>query len=372
MAISPIASAITFSILAITNIDVLVVAGPVLIAWAVAPIVEWWLGLPIPSKKTRITDAQQYYLRELARKTWAFFENLVGPTDNWLPPDNLQEYPIPVIAHRTSPTNIGLSLLSNLAAYDFGYATMEQFLQRTGDTLATMEKLDRYFGHFYNWYDTQTLRPLHPRYISTVDSGNLAGHLVTLRQGLLTLKSEKIIHPKLMDALHDTLRIAIASDPKEYPALLQFKRKFEENLDLSSWNLKEIRNQLEDLLLQLGNAADSLALDDRSELKQWLNTLSTEINKVLDEIDFLAPWLAMTIPDKFKSLKFLNNIPTLEQLAAADKELRLEWEELRVDATPAGDGLAYRACQRTRPCQQKSPRAHQPVGIAGCAMFRIR
>ncbi len=333
MAISPIASAVTLVVLAITNPGVLVVAGPVLIAWAVAPTVEWWLGLPIPSKKTRVTEEQKYYLRELARKTWAFFERLVGPADNWLPPDNLQEYPIPVVAHRTSPTNIGLSLLANLSAHDFGYATTEQLLQRTGDTFATMEKLGRYFGHFYNWYDTQSLRPLHPRYISTVDSGNLAGHLLTLRQGLLTLKSQKIIHPRLLDALHDTLRIAIASHPKEHPGLVEFKNKFEQQ-DLTSLSSREIKKWLEELVLPLGNLVDSLAADNRSELKQWLNTLLGEINNVIDEIDFLAPWLTLALPDKFRSLKFLNSIPTLEQLAHADKEMRLELEALRENTTP--------------------------------------
>jgi hypothetical protein len=117
------------------------------------------------------------FLRASARRTWRFFADFVGPQDNWLPPDNFQEYPAPAIASRTSPTNIGMSLLANLAAYDFGYICAEEFLRRTGNTLATMEKLERYRGHFYNWYDTRTLQPLRPQYVSSVDSGNLAGSL---------------------------------------------------------------------------------------------------------------------------------------------------------------------------------------------------
>src|SRR5687767_6133819 len=245
MAIAPAITVIVFIYLAATKSDVLIIATPILIVWAVSPMVEWWLGLPVPSRKTKVTEDQQFYLRELARKTWAFFENLVGPDDNWLPPDNLQEYPIPVVAHRTSPTNIGLSLLANLAAHDFGYATTDQLLQRTGNTFTTMEKLDRYFGHFFNWYDTQSLRTLHPRYISSVDSGNLAGHLLTLRQGLLGLKDQKIVSDKVLNALHDTVRVAVASDVEKSSLLLQFKKKFEESQEIGLVDLITLKNYLE-------------------------------------------------------------------------------------------------------------------------------
>ena len=333
MAIAPAVAAIIFIFLIIFNFEALIVAAPILVAWAVSPTVEWWLGLPVPKRKTKVTAEQQLYLRELARKTWAFFENLVGVADNWLPPDNLQEYPISVVAHRTSPTNIGLSLLANLAAHDFGYSTTTELLRRTGNTLSTMEGLDRYFGHFFNWYDTQSLRPLHPRYISTVDSGNLAGHLLTLRQGLLGLKHKKILHPGIMDALHDTLRVSIASDPHEHSAILQFKKVFEENSDITSLNLKGIRKRLEDLTIHLNIASESVAKDSRSPLRTWIGSLANDIKKISDEIDFLAPWVSTPIPEKYKTLKFLNEIPTLEELGTADKDIRLQWEDLRAQAT---------------------------------------
>ena len=128
---------------------------------------------------------QILFLKKLARKTWAFFETFVGPEDHWLPPDNYQEHSAPVVAHRTSPTNMGLALLANLSAYDFGYITAGQLIERTAKAFHTMEALERHQGHFYNWYDTLSLKPLPPTYISTVDSGNLAGHLLTLRTGLL-------------------------------------------------------------------------------------------------------------------------------------------------------------------------------------------
>ncbi len=127
---------------------------------------------------------QQAFLRALARRTWRYFADFVGPADNWLPPDNYQEYPSSIARPRTSPTNMGMALLANLVAHDFGYISTGELLHRTDRTLRTMETLERFRGHFYNWYDTRTLEPLNPQYISSVDSGNLAGSLLALQAGL--------------------------------------------------------------------------------------------------------------------------------------------------------------------------------------------
>ena len=162
-------------------------ALPVLGLWFVSPFWVWWMGRPLTVRAPRLSAEQIAFLHRLARETWAFFETFVGPEDNWLPPDNFQENPHPVVSHRTSPTNIGMALLANLAAYDFGYISSGTLIERTTNTFRTMERLERHRGHFYNWYDTQTLKPLPPLYVSTVDSGNLAGHLLTLRSGLLAL-----------------------------------------------------------------------------------------------------------------------------------------------------------------------------------------
>src|SRR5574339_371364 len=119
--------------------------------------------------------------RFLARRTWRFFETFVGEEDHWLPPDNYHEDPIPLIAHRTSPTNMGLLLLSTVAARDFRYVGLLELIERLELTFTTLEKLPRFRGHFFNWYDTHSLEPLVPQYISTVDSGNLAGHLIVIK-----------------------------------------------------------------------------------------------------------------------------------------------------------------------------------------------
>ena len=149
------------------------------------------------------------YLRTLARKIWAFFETFAGKEDNWLPPDNYQEQPVERIAHRTSPTNIGFSLLANVTAKDFGYLTNSVFIERTTNSINTIIKLEKYKGHLYNWYDTVSLAPLTPKYISTVDSGNFVGHILILKQALLTIQDEKIVPEKLFEGLPDTIEILI-------------------------------------------------------------------------------------------------------------------------------------------------------------------
>ncbi|HTA94482.1 MAG TPA: cyclic beta 1-2 glucan synthetase, partial [Verrucomicrobiae bacterium] len=143
--------------------------------WVVSPAIAWWISLPIEEKRVEFSKEQIFQLHKLARRTWNFFETFVTAGENWLPPDNFQEYPHPVVATRTSPTNIGLALLSTLSAHDFGYISLRSLTEKITGTLETVEKLERYRGHFYNWYDTRTLKPMAPLYISTVDNGNLAG-----------------------------------------------------------------------------------------------------------------------------------------------------------------------------------------------------
>ena len=151
--------------------------------WALSPLVARWASKPPPAAgHLRLPRHDALALRLVARRTWRFFETFVTAADNMLPPDNFQEDPEPVVAHRTSPTNMGLYLLSIIAARDFGWMGTLEALERLEATFATMAKLERFRGHFYNWYDTSDLRALEPKYVSSVDSGNLAGHLIVLGQ----------------------------------------------------------------------------------------------------------------------------------------------------------------------------------------------
>jgi cyclic beta-1,2-glucan synthetase len=157
------------------------VAAPFVALWLISPAVARVVSLP-RGRESRgaISEAEKKVLRETARRTWRYFETFVTPGENMLPPDNFQEKPTPAIAHRTSPTNIGLYLLSVVSARDFGWIGAIQAIERLEATLATLNRMERFRGHFYNWYDTRDLRVLDPRYVSSVDSGNLAGHLIAL------------------------------------------------------------------------------------------------------------------------------------------------------------------------------------------------
>ncbi|MBK9777272.1 MAG: cyclic beta 1-2 glucan synthetase [bacterium] len=197
-----LAAAITTTLVA-TRPAALPVALPVLACWLVSPAVAWWVSRPLARRPARLAAGQLVFLRRLARRTWSYFETFVGPEDHWLPPDNFQEHPAAVIAHRTSPTNMGLALLANLTAHDFGIISTGRLLDRTTRTLQTMDSLERFRGHFYNWYDTRTLQPLLPLYVSSVDSGNCAGHLRTLRAGLCELADRPLLGPSSIAGLVD-------------------------------------------------------------------------------------------------------------------------------------------------------------------------
>jgi cyclic beta-1,2-glucan synthetase len=157
------------------------VALPILVLWGFAPAIARWLSRPGPGSRTiPLSPDEARALRLIARRTWGFFTTFVTADSHALPPDNFQETPQPVVAHRTSPTNIGLYLLSAVSARDFGWVGTLDVVDRIEATLATVKGLEHHRGHLYNWYDTQDRRPLEPRYVSSVDSGNLAGSLLTL------------------------------------------------------------------------------------------------------------------------------------------------------------------------------------------------
>ncbi len=159
-------------------------AIPVLALWAAAPLIAWALSRPAEEQRLELAPDDRRFLLLVARRTWRYFEAFMGPEDHGLPPDNFQETPEPRIAHRTSPTNIGMGLLATLAAHDLGFIRTDELASKVDAALTTMEGLERFEGHLFNWYDTESLAPLPPSYVSTVDSGNLAGALMTLAEGL--------------------------------------------------------------------------------------------------------------------------------------------------------------------------------------------
>jgi cyclic beta-1,2-glucan synthetase len=177
--------------------------------WFASPAIARWASRPPRTAgPLLLSEADAHALRRIARRTWRFFERFVTEADHWLPPDNFQETPQPMLAHRTSPTNIGLYLLSAATARDFGWMGTGETIERIEATLTTMQGLARSRGHFFNWYDTQDLRPLEPAYISSVDSGNLAGHLIALANALREWRVSPQTGSCRLDGVTDSLALA--------------------------------------------------------------------------------------------------------------------------------------------------------------------
>jgi cyclic beta-1,2-glucan synthetase len=335
MWISPAIAVATAVALFFFRPEALPAAALLLLPWLIAPVVAWWISKPLARDEANLSTEQTIFLHRLARKTWAFFETYVGPQDNWLPPDNMQEQPVAVVARRTSPTNIGLALLGNLSAHDFGYISGGRLLERTENTLRTMETLERHQGHFYNWYDTETLKPLLPVYISTVDSGNLAGHLLTLRPGLLLLIDEPIFGSRLFGGIDDTFRVAdeLASE-SERPALERFRAGLTAALDAPPATLADLHRSLEQLALAAASAATGLEVPKDGELRWWLDALVRQCRDAFEELALLAPWSALEHPgDPAGEQPALNANPTLRELARFNAQLQPWIGKQRATAT---------------------------------------
>ena len=320
MWIAPVVTLACGSFLALTQPSQLSLPALILGLWLVSPWIAWRISQPIePSAVPELRPRQLAFLRRTARKTWRFFETFVTAQEHWLPPDNFQEEPIPVVASRTSPTNMGLALLANLAACDFGYLSVGQLLRRTQDALGAMQRLERHRGHFFNWYDTRTLKPLAPLYVSSVDSGNLAGHLLTLSSGLAELTAQPILAPRLFAGLCDTVGI-----------LRELAGRNAELVQLEA-ELAQPPSTLRagfDLLQRVTHRAATLAAapgdEAGEELKWWTQALERNCRDHLEDLLFLAPWLTLA-PDSARQvsgkLTQLDQAPTLRQVEDLDRSL---------------------------------------------------
>jgi len=290
MAIAPALAIATGIGLAALRMEALPIALPLLLLWLAAPSLAWWSGqrYTAAGRALALAPAQQLELRRLARKTWRFFEKHVCEQENWLPPDNMQEVPTPTIAHRTSPTNIGLALLSNLAAHDFGYIGAGELLVRGGNTLRAMEKLERHRGHFLNWYDTQSLRPLPPRYVSSVDSGNLAGHLLVLRAGLLALAEAPLLHARIGAGLLDTLAVLESALGRPLPAEATALR---EQLAQAAISGEDAQSLLQTTRALAAGLQAEAGESGNADAEDWAQALARQCDSHLKDLELLHPWL---------------------------------------------------------------------------------
>jgi cellobiose phosphorylase len=293
-------------------------AGLLASLWAAAPWIAWRISQPIEAAPSTLSESQALFLRETARRTWHFFETFVTDLDHHLPPDNFQEQPVTRLASRTSPTNLSLGLLANLAARDFGYISAGRLLQQTEAGVATMESLGRHRGHFYNWYDTRTLLPLLPLYVSTVDSGNLAGHLLTLGPGLQELVDREILPPETFAGLRDACRI-LRDAWRDDPALKDLERLLAAGTPPTLREKFALLQQAADRSARIAAAVGEAESD---EAKTWGRQLAQDCREHRDDILRLAPWLAAPEEsEQIRGFAQLSTGPALRELAEASSPL---------------------------------------------------
>jgi len=310
-----------------------VIASPFVILWALSPAVARWVSLAPPvGGPNPVSGADARTLRLIARRTWHFFETFVTAADHMLPPDNFQEEPKPVLAHRTSPTNLGLYLLSVVAARDFGWLGTIESADRLEATLATMNRLERFRGHFFNWYDTHDLRPLDPKYISSVDSGNLAGHLIALGNALREMIGSPVVGPEWLAGIDDTLQITrdslrVLADGRRTQTVT--RKQLDEALDILSASLRDapttptgIAERLGELVAYSHTVVDiARALGaERGDgadagLLKWAEAMHGSILSRQRDLEQLMPWASLVAGDA-----------ALVAAASADRNASLEQE----------------------------------------------
>lgn len=292
----------------LNNPAALPAAAPFLLIWMIGPEFAYAISRPSLYQPEAPSLAQRQQLRHLTRHTWLYFEQFVGPDDNWLPSDHFQESPRGVVAHRTSPTNVGLYLLSMLAACDMGYVGPMDLILRLRSTFDTLDGLERYRGHFLNWIDTRSLTALPPPYVSTVDSGNLAACLLVLKQGCLTLPQEPICSWNRWQGLLDTL--ALLAVPFDSVAESEVEVALREHLDEMRrqivtvrdkpeqwatllWHLSETGQQELSQRLMAVVESEDVAVDAKTvhDWRIYAERVRYHLNSMQREVELLIPWL---------------------------------------------------------------------------------
>ncbi len=337
------------------------VALPFIVLWVLAPVVAYRISLP-----PRLTEIEplsveeNQTLRLFSRRTWHFFETFVTNEDHSLPPDNFQEDPKPVVAHRTSPTNIGLYLLSVIAARDFGWVGALDAVDRLEATMTTLNHMEMFNGHFYNWYDTLDLHPLEPKYVSTVDSGNLAGHFIVVSNSCREWIRRKLFGPHVLAGMKDTillLKEELTNAVKARQGLTVTQKQFSNAIDLLltlldrrpvdavDWalllgNLKSGAQTLDDIARALGQEQGD---PETSELLVWATAARTCIESHARDLKILNPWASLSskrileileslsneLPEWTRLSSLLSEEPTLEGAADHFKTVSEEFATIR-------------------------------------------
>jgi cyclic beta-1,2-glucan synthetase len=260
------------------------IAAPFVLLWFMSPFIKYWLS-QVPKRNIRpLGKSERDSYRQFACLTWNYFETFVSSDGNWLAPDNFQEDPFPVVAHRTSPTNIGLQLLATCSAKDLGYIGLFECVEILERTFLNLKRLERLHGHFFNWYDTQTQTPLSPRYISTVDSGNLAGHLLATKQCCAEWIKDPFPTQSSRQGLIDTIRILISELQQEESHSKDLVDLESDLVSFSSASPSEWVEILQPILSRLIRFSDLRAdsrSDDSAEIMTWLRQSIKQIREIV-------------------------------------------------------------------------------------------
>jgi cyclic beta-1,2-glucan synthetase len=339
-------------------------AAPFVVLWLASPLVARWVSMP-PRRSARhaLSAAEVRSLRLLGRRTWLFFETFIGPDDHYLPPDNFQEEPKPVVAHRTSPTNIGLYLLATVTARDLGWIGTVDMVERLEATLATMGALEHHQGHLYNWYDTRDLKPLEPVYVSSVDSGNLCGHLLALANACDQIVDQPLptegAHAGIDDALELTrsMAAAIGDDRRTQTTTRQHLTDALEPppdwsatvpLTLQSWTAR--LSQMSAFTQTLSDIAQAITAERgdgaEGDLVAWAEAARRSVASHVRDLELLTAWTDGALAAGVRPGP--DGIPTLADLAEGPQPAGIHRPNATTSLTRRLQAIAHEARRRSR------------------------
>ena len=333
----------------------IVAAAPLLLLWTLSPAIAYWISAPrLAARTSTLSPEDARTLRLIARRTWRFFTTFVGTEDRALPPDNYQEDPVGTVAHRTSPTNIGLYLLSVVAARDFGWIGTLDAVDRLEATLGSMKSVERFRGHFYNWYDSKEGRPLDPQYVSSVDSGNLAGSLLALANAARELRARPPLGGVALAGLDDTVQLlrestlSVTSDRHARPDGVE---GLDHALEAVSGALRQTPRdwlnyaaQLDGVERAVARAAELLPQPSPSgrdqadpEVAYWAGALIADVESRGRDLATIIPWARYRSAQTDSVMQSLATCPTLVLLPGRCAAVAEQLSALR--ARQVADGV---------------------------------
>lgn len=312
MWISPVMAVVIILLSLDNSLGVLAYTIVVACLWMASPYIAYAVSSDIPKKKYVLDYDEKTYLREISRRIYAYYEDFINEENNYLAPDNYQVRPYKGVAHRTSPTNMGMGIISEVAAYDLGYITIGEFIDKIDLILKNMNDLKREHGHFYNWYDTRTKEPLWPRYISTVDSGNLLANLWILKKSMEDLKSSPVIRTKEIMALKDIYKIIEKENSNiqirfaSSVSIDQYTEILDEIIEVVSTN-----NELKNIINELNKPKNSTAHSNiNEETKYWVKKLINEAEKKKEYFNYMFSGMESLFKEDF-----IEDVPTIKELS---------------------------------------------------------